>query len=160
MPRPVSALYRAAVYGQETGEVFLLLLRLYHSTIIGGPLRFVNDPQTLAVAGSDNSEYLGCPFRINLPEDRDDMLPQVELEIDNVDRQIIATLRTITTPVEAELELVVASQPTTVELPAQRFTLRVATGDIYVVNGTMRFEDVLSARFPEPTFDARWIGLR
>jgi hypothetical protein len=160
MPRPVSAVFRTAVNREETGEVFLALLRLYHASIIGGPMRFVNDTTTLPVAGSDAAEYLGCPFEIAFPDDRDDQLPEVSLRIDNVDRQITQTVRTITTPVDAELEMVVASQPTIVEVPAQRFTMRVVTGDIYTVTGTLRFEDVLNARFPDLTFDGRWVALR
>lgn len=156
MPRPVSTTFRAAVYAQETGEVFLALLRIYHASLVSNPLRFVNNPSSII---SNGEEYIGCPFTLTLPDDRDDKLAEVQLAIDNVDRLIVATIRTITTPLDAELEVIVASTPDVVEVPAQRFTIRQITWDINVVNGTLKHEDVLNERFPGGTFTAAWAGL-
>jgi uncharacterized protein DUF1833 len=158
MPRPVSATFRAAVYGQETGEVFLQLLRLYHAQIPGGLFRFVNDTVNII---SNGNEYIGCPFQINLPDEREDVMPECTLAVDNVDRSIVAAVRVISTPIEAELELIVASAPDVIEVPAQRFTMRMATWNIHTVTGSMRFEDILNERFPGGTFvRANWPGLR
>lgn len=158
MPRPVSATFRAAVYGEETAEVFLQLLRIYHASIVGGPIRLVNDTNNLI---SNGEEYIACPFQINFPDDREGVLPEVQLAIDNVDRQMVATLRTITTPLEVELELVVASTPDVVEVPPQRFTMRMASWNINTVTGTLKFEDILNEQFPGGTFTAAlWPGLQ
>jgi hypothetical protein len=152
MPRPVSALLRSATYGEETPEVFLQLLRIYHASIIGGPLRLVNNPTSIV---SNGEEYIGCPFNIDVAADRDDVLPEVQLAVDNVDRLIVATLRTITTPIEVEMEVVVASTPDVIEMQAQRSTMRVATWDIHTVNGTLKFEDMLNEPYPGGTFTAK-----
>lgn len=158
MPRLVSQTFRSAVYAEETGEVLLQLLRLYHDDIVGGPLRFVNNTQDII---SNGETYIGCPFEIFIPDDRDDILPEVRLAIDNVDRALTATIRSITTPVEAEMEVVVASKPDVIELGPYRFTVRLVTWNVHTVSGTLRFEDVLNERFPGGSFTrAGWPALR
>lgn len=158
MPRPVSQVFRSAVYAQETGEALLHLLRLYHASIPGGVLYFANNTTNII---SNGETYVGCPFEINTPDDRDDVLPEVRLAIDNVSRDLTATIRSITTPIEAELETVVASTPDVIEEGPYRFTVRLVVWDVNTVSGTLRFEDVLNERIPGKSFTrAAWPALR
>lgn len=162
--RVLSAAARRALSGEETGEVFLFLLTITNVGL-AQPLRFVNDTADLVSRGHT---YLGCPFSITLPEDREDQLGQVVLAIDNIDRSIVAALRAIQQVPSVVLEVVLASSPDTLEAGPFRFNLRQATYDSLVVQGTLQYEDILNEPYPKAKFlpsttgglfGLAWIGL-
>jgi hypothetical protein len=149
MARTLSATAVAALMAQETSEVFLGLLTLSHPDL-SPPIRIVND--TVNVTSRGNI-YIAFPYRLEMPWERDDELPQVTLEIDNVDRTIVQAVRALSArkDLTALFEVVLASSPDTVEL-AELFTLRGAEYDALVVRGRLQFEDVLNEPFPADSF--------
>lgn len=59
-----------------------------------------------------------------------------------------------------DLSVVLASSPSTIEAGPYRFTLRDVMYDAAIVEGTMRFEDVLNEPYPADSFTpARFPGL-
>jgi hypothetical protein len=148
MPRTVSAVARAALNAPQTDQVFLALLTIAHANL-PTPIRVVNDMVNLTSRGD---EYIAYPFNIDLPGESEDELPRVRLTIDNVDRQLVEAVRTLTTPPTITLEVVLASSPDTVEAGPFPFTLRSAEYDAFVVTGDLAFEDVLNEGFPAHSF--------
>lgn len=144
MPRNLSALATSSVQSIETGEVFLLLLEIKHSTLTT-PYRLVNNTEKIVHQGND---YIAYPFNIELAADDGDKLPEVRLTIDNVDRSLVQAIRSLSTPPEITLKLVIASQPDTVELTITDLILRAVTYDAYKITGTLYAEDILNSRFP------------
>lgn len=157
MSRALSTVARRALAGEETGEVFLLLLTITNVGL-AFPIRLVNDTQDLTrtrmVDGFPVEEtFLACPFQITLPEDREDELGRVTLAVDNVDRNIVAALRTVASVPAVSLEVVLASSPTTVEAGPFAFSLRDCTYDAFTVSGTLMFEDLLNEAYPTDTMN-------
>lgn len=151
--RQLSDAGRASAFAQETSEVWLVLLTLSHADL-AQPLRFVNN--TAAVV-SRGETYVGFPFEITLPGEDGEAFGQARIRIDNVDRAIVNTVRSLDSPLQVLIEVVLASQPDTVEASFDGLTLRSAEYDALVVTGVLRFEEVLSepvsvqmtpARFP------------
>lgn len=156
MPRPLSTAAKQAIYAQETGEAFLMLLTISHAQLTP-TLRFAGNYVDVVSRGQT---YLGWPFAIALPAEVDDQLPTVQVQIDNVDRRIMEGVRALTSAPAVTLEVVLASAPDTVEAGPFAFTLRNADYDALVVTGSLAFEDVLNEPYPQHAFTpAKFPGL-
>lgn len=151
MPRTLSQAARAAAFAQSTDQCFLALLTLSHPTL-PQPIRVCNDGRDLVSRGLTFQRF---PFEFELPEESDAAPPTVRLRICNVDRTVVAALRTAASsgePVQVRLEIVLASSPDTIETGPFDFALREASYDAIVVEGTLVYEDLLNEPFPADTF--------
>lgn len=148
MSRNVSATARAAINAQSTGEAFLLLLTIDHDSL-AAPIRVSSDGVDTVSRGDT---YVHFPFEIVLPDDRDDQVVRVSLRIDNVDRQVVTALRTITGGPTVGLEVVLGSDPDTVEAGPFSFTMRNAVYDVASVTAELVYEDILNEPIPGDAF--------
>lgn len=148
MPRDVSQTLREAVHGQETGEAFLVLLTLNHDDL-AAPIRVVNDGADLASRGET---FQAFPFRLALPSDMDERPPRMRLQIDNVDRTVVQALRSISGAPTVLVEVVLASDPDTVEASFPDFVLRAADYDALAVTGELVLERFIHEPFPAQRF--------
>lgn len=149
MARSVSATFEAAVYAQETSEVFHILLAISH-TDMSATLRFVSNSEDVT---SDGDTYTAFPFKIDFPPaDGEDQLPSVQLVIDNIDRSIIEELRSIDSAPTVAVSVVLASDPDTVECGPLSFTLKTIDYDAKLITAELGFEDILNEPFPAGTF--------
>lgn len=145
----VSATAKAALFAQETDEAFLPLLTVEHEDL-DQPYHFVDNPVNVVSRGRT---YLGFPFQVDLPPQDPDRPPRVRLTIDNVDRRIVQALRAIDTPPTITLEIVLASDPDTVEAGPFVMTLANADYDAVQIEGDLAHQDVLNEPFPGDTFN-------
>ena len=148
MSRSLSSLAQQAIFAESTGEVFLLLLTISHASL-SPSIRVVNNLQDITSGGN---LFLAFPFQITLPQDRDDQPPKMKLSIDNVDRTIVTAVRTLTSPPTITLDVVLASQPNTIEASFPGFTLRNTTYDALTVEGNLALEDVSNEPYPKDSF--------
>ena len=151
MSRQLSSLMRVITRAQETSEVFLALISISHPSIIGGPLRLVQDLQNVT---SNGNVYTMFPFRLILPEDTDQGVPQVSLSIDNVSQEIYATIKALSPqlPPTVSIDLVIRSQPDVVEFSIPLLTLREISADILVIEGVLRGDEEDLNEFPRDSF--------
>ena len=148
MGRTLSTLAKSAIAAPETGEVFLLLLTISHAAL-SPPIRVANNTANVISGGNT---FTAFPFTIELPQEQEDQPPRMRLVIDNVDRTIVQAIRTLTSPPTMQLDVVLASQPNTLEASFPGFTLRQATYDQLVVEGDMTLEEITIEPFPEGRF--------
>lgn len=146
---------RRALFASETGEVFLLLITISHASFTP-PIRVVNNTTNITSRGN---VFLGCPFQLSLPDEREEQLSsQMQIQIDNVDRKIMEGIRSL--PVGATptvtAELILASDPNTVEQDFPDFTLRQVEYDALVITGSLMVEDMLNERYPQFEFTPVW----
>ena len=151
MSRTTSATFRQAVFSQETDKVFLPIITISHPSL-GSPLRFVRDAYQITSGGN---VYLPFPFNVTLPNDRDDggQVKSVQLTIDNVDRSIIGTLRSIPDSPTLTLSIVLASSPDTVEFGPMTFSLQGVSYNADTITGTLVAEDRLQNKVPGLTWN-------
>lgn len=151
MPRSTSMAFVAAAAAQQTSEALLALVTISHPSIIGGPLRLVQDMQDLT---SNGNLYTAFPFSVQLPDDSDDGVAQVKLTIDNVDQSIMVALRGLapTEPPTVQVDLVLSSQPNVVEASFPNMTLRNVTGDALTIEGELRMDEEDLSTFPQDSF--------
>jgi hypothetical protein len=150
MPRTISASARTALFAQQTGEIFVLLLELDHAELVE-PIRVCSDSIDTEHGGRT---YQRFPFEIGMPPEDEDAPPIVRLKIANADRAIVAAVRQLAgNAMTVTLTVVLASSPDTIEAGPLEFTLRNVTYDAEFVEGELQFEDVLNEPFPADTFN-------
>ena len=149
MARSVSATLEAALYQQETNEIFHTLLEIAHAGM-SETLRYVDNTADVT---SNGDVYTAFPFVIySPPADTDDYLPSVRLTIDNIDRVIIAELRSIDSAPTVDVSIVLASDPDTIECGPLQFTLKSISYDAQTITAELSYENILNEPFPAGTF--------
>lgn len=133
MSRSTSLTFRQAVNAQETPEVFLILVTIAHASL-DPPIRPVRNNEDIP---SNGETFIRCPFEITLPIDDADQPPRAKLRIDNVDRRIVQAIRAATSAPTVTIQIVLASDPDTLEAEFTDLTLREATYDVGVVTGDL-----------------------
>lgn len=136
-----SAQVFAAVGATPTGYVFMDRPTLYAGLI--GAL----------------TEWIAFPFNLDLPGEDTDSPSVARLRIDNVDRQIVEAVRGLPSGPMADLEVVLASQPETVEIGFYDLTIRAANYDAFIVEANMTFEQIFTEPVSFEMTPARFPGL-
>lgn len=84
MARNYSPKYRETINAVSAPESRLLLLQIDHPDL-GAPIRVVNDTQDVTCQGN---LYQALAFNCSVPDDQQGQLPQAQLEVDNVGRDL------------------------------------------------------------------------
>lgn len=143
--REISAAAMQAVFAQQTTEVFVPCLNINHPSF-ANPIRLAMNTETVTRADGD---YMPYAFQINLPDQREDQLPQVTLTVDNTDLQVNNAIRTLQGPPTVTMDVVMASSPNTIEIGPFNYNLTSATADANTIQGVLGFEDdIFSQQVP------------
>jgi hypothetical protein len=153
--RSLTTTATSSIHAQETGEVWLVLLTITHSTL-ATPIRVVNNNEDITSRGN---LYQAFPFEIVMPGQDPDSLPKAMLRFDNVDRTAIATVRSIDSAPTVTIEVILASQPDTVEISFPNLTLRNVKYDASVIEGELLFENLFSEPITYSMTPSRFPGL-
>lgn len=154
---------RRAVNAPETDEVFVALL-VINDVGIDGPLRFCNNVESIFSKADDPDalaqEYLGWPFGLALPDERDDQITGIRLEIDNVDPRIIQAVRPLTVAPLLRLYIVLARSPDLIEAGPIEGRVDSIDYNAQTISATLRGPQVLAEPFPGRTFiPSEWPAL-
>lgn len=139
MSRTLSSAALASMHAEQTDEVWLVLLTISNPGMT--TIRVVNNTEDIVSRGNT---YIGFPFEIELPGQDPDSPSSARLRIDNVDKRIVEAVRTITTPPEVTIEVILASQPDTVEIAYSNLSMRAVEYDVDSVRGELTFESIYS----------------
>ncbi len=148
MSRPLSLSARQSLYAGGTDDVFLILLTFSHDSL-AAPIRVTSDAVNTASRGD---VFIAYPFDLSLPDDDETRPPRARLTIDNIDRQIMAAVRSLSTPPAVLIEIVRAADPDTVEARFADFKLLNVQYDVQVIQGDISVEDFTTEPFPAHTF--------
>lgn len=148
MPRDTSAAFKQAAFAPQTSEAVLELVTIDHG-LLASPLRFVNNGENII---SNGNTYLATRFGLSIPSESEDQPPKCRLQICNVDKQIMETVRSLDTPPSLKIEIVLSSDPDTVELSLDSLKFKDVSYDAGIIEGTLGFEDTLSEPFPGDLF--------
>jgi hypothetical protein len=149
MPRSLSATLQSAANAQETTEVFLALLKIDHDDLTT-PERLVNNTVDIV---SNGDTYTAYPFEIMLPDADPERPPEITVAIDNVAQDLIAALRSVSSPLSFELSVVLASDPDTVEIGPLALEMTFADWDAGVIRGRVAYPELLGEPYPADTFN-------
>jgi hypothetical protein len=144
MSRTLSAVALAAAMAQHTDEAFIILVTFTHVPTSETYRACLNTEDIT----SNGEVYTATYFQIALPEDSDRGPQGCQITVDNVDRQLVNLLRSITEPLQVTVQVVLASQPDTIEMEFIDLVLREASWDQSLITGTLMSEDPLNQAFP------------
>lgn len=158
----VSLNFRQAAYAAETGRVLILLFTLEHASL-AEPILISSDPTveltelstpTEKVYGtiSNGNTFIFYPMNIKLPDDADEGMGEMTLEIDNVHRSLVQTIRSISTPVTVKTEIILDNDLDTVEVSWPEFILSNISYNATTISGTLRPELLEKEPFPAGSF--------
>jgi hypothetical protein len=139
----------------QTDEVWLVLLTISHADI-PEPIRVVNNNENVTSRGH---EFIAFPFDISLPGEDPDMPSKARLRIDNLDRRVVNTIRAITSPPNVTLEVILASDPNTVEISFEGLTMREVEYDVQAVTGDLVYESIYTEPVTSTMTPSRFPGL-
>lgn len=148
MSRNLSTSAINAMNAAQTGDVFLTLLTLDHASL-DTPIRVVNNNEDIT---SNGNTFIAYPFEIIWADDRQDAPPRAKLSIDNVDRILIETIRSITSAVNVSVQIVRDADPDTIEAEIENLLLKNITGNTYVIEGDLISNQFLTEGFPAHRF--------
>jgi len=147
--RDFSAAARENLLATSADEPFLVLLEITHADL-AVPVRVVNDTQNLT---SNGIEFVGCPFTVTLPDDVAGQMPQAQLDVDNIGRDLTQWLEFSRGGQGARCRIiqVMRSDPNTIEFD---MTLDLTNMKITneTVSGSLGFENMLNRTGTIPTF--------
>lgn len=148
MSRVLSSAAARAILARETDEVFLVLLEMTHPDL--DTVRIVNNTEPVVRGGNTFQPY---PFEAVLPEDTDTASPQVQLRIDNCDREVTRKLRELEGVPKCTLRVVLASDPDTDEVGPFAFSILSAEYDVMVISVALGYEeDFLNQAVPAQSY--------
>lgn len=149
MSRTVSPTALQAMLARETDEVFLVCMRISHSSF--GTIRVVNNTEPVV---RDDGTYLPYPFNLILPSDTDEQVPEITVQFDNIDGSIAQAIRTISGRPAASFDVILASSPNTIEAGPFEFAILSAQDDAMMISCTLGFEeDVLNQSIPKGNYN-------
>ena len=130
------------MFAQETDSVFIVLLTL-SSDELDDDIRIASDPfEMLDIANvygveSNGLEYIFIPFEVTLPTDDSSGAVTATLKIDNVEREIVASARTLTKSLNVKIQCVLSSDVDVVEIEYDNFQLTNLQYDVMTVSGQL-----------------------
>lgn len=161
MSRSFSSSALRALYAEETGDYPILLITVSDPSL-STPVRVSSD-STQRVEETDQDIIYGTvsrgqtfyyiPFNIKLPSDEHDAAPKATISIDNVSKELIPVIRGLTQPPTVTMELVMASDPDTVEADFPEFVLTAINYDQLTISGDLTVDMLVSEPFPAGKFN-------
>lgn len=127
------------LYAQESDDPFLMLVTLTHPDFLETQ-RFVNNLEDVT---SNGFLFTAFPMNIVLPTDDGESTREVTIIFDNVGRELITEIRSITTPIDVKIEMVLASNPNQVQISLEELKIRSISYNKTRVSARLYMDDFL-----------------
>ncbi|MFW5909186.1 MAG: DUF1833 family protein [Thiohalospira sp.] len=147
MSRTFSDRLTEGMAGEEYGDALLPLVQIDHDSL-DDPIRLVANEEAVT---SNGDTYQAYPFDLRLPELTDND-PRARLTVDNTDRLLVQTLRSIESPPTVTIRLVLWEDPDTIELEMGPLRLEQAQMDLERIQCRLGGEPWLYEPFPQHTY--------
>jgi len=113
------------------------------------PIRMTSNTQSITSRGNT---FMPFWFEVALPDQLSNEIPRITLALDAVDQSIIQALRAARGEPTVTIELVLASQPDTVEVSAQDLPMRAFSFTATSVECELAPPDALNVRYPAHSY--------
>lgn len=147
MGRTFSSRLTAGMAAEETGDALVPVVQIDHSSL-SDPIRLACNQEAVV---SNGDTYQAYPFELQLPEVTDND-PRAQLTVDNTDRLLISTLRTISDPPLVTIYLLLWETPDTVEVKMGPLRLEKADMELQQIRCRLGGEPWLYEPFPGGRF--------
>lgn len=139
----------AELYGQESNTPFLMLMTLSHSSFVE-TLYLVNNTVNITSRGTTFEAF---PVKISLPVDDGESQREVQMELDNTSLELIDELRTVSTPIDVKMELILSSRPDEVQISLSELKIRNITYNRSRITAKLYLDDFLNTTFGDEKYN-------
>lgn len=130
----------AQLYSANSEDPLLTLFTLDHETF-DAPIYLVNNGTDIVSNGITYSRF---PVRLVLPQDDGESERVVQVTFDNVSLELLDDIRTVTTPINLKLELVLASIPDEVQMSYEELKLVQVSYNLQTISAKIIPDDFLN----------------
>jgi len=130
----------AQLYSRESNDPFLTLITLSHPDF-SSDIRLVNN--TVDIISRGNT-FVAFPVNIILPSDDGESTREVTITFDNVSRELMNEFRTIITPIDVRLEMILASIPDIVQIELAELKIQSISYDSKKVAAKLVMDNFLN----------------
>lgn len=123
---------------QESGDVIIALATLEHPDL-AAPIRAADNGEDVTSRGD---LFLASGWQLRLPDEGEDADYEAEIEIENVDGSIIYALEASIVAPTLKIEIVMSSDPDTVEVELQGYELAEVSYDATRITGRLKLPDM------------------
>lgn len=156
---------KQAAFAPQTDEVFIILITISGDDL-PDTLRVASDPMELlpnaGVRGvvSRGEEYIFLPLDVELPQQDDSGVSRAKITIDNIDRRIVEGARRASRGLSVTIEVVLSSDPDTVEVSVPDFRFENVRYNAFTVTGDISMEYFDTEPLPKGRFNpSKWPGI-
>jgi hypothetical protein len=143
MPRVVTTAFWESLSFSAADEDFVVLATISH-ILISPAIRIACD--TVDIVSNGNT-FVGFPFEFVLPTDSE-APPKGKIRIQNVDKRIGEVVLALTTAVDLQLDVILRSDPDTLQVSYKNLKLRNITGDAIAIEGEIGVQDYTTVPWP------------
>jgi len=129
----------AQLYAQTSEDPYLMLVTLSHPSFT--TLKLVSNTVDIVSRGDT---YIAFPMRITLPVDDGETAREVAMEFDNVSQELIDEIRSVTTPIDVLVEMILASDPDTVVVSYGDLSIRNISYNKSRISARLFMDDFLN----------------
>ncbi len=156
----VSLNFRNHAFAQNTGVVAIGLITISHESLTDD-IRISTDPTVRLSEPADDiiygtvsrgENYFFFPVTLKLPDDTDDGPGLMSIEIDNVSREYVEVVRSITGRPRVKAEFVLSNALDTVEATWPEFLMTDISYDAFRIRANMYMEMLHDEPYPAMTF--------
>lgn len=158
--RVLSLSFRTAFNAPQTGEEPIYLVTITHEDM-PGIIRLSSDPTTQiddapliygTISGGNTYLFIG-PFSLILPDEGEDKPPRMRMQIANIDRSMVKTVRSTSTPAQVVVNIVALANVNLVEVPYPAFDLLNCTYDAGALSFDLGIDAMVTEPFPGGSMD-------
>lgn len=148
MSNTLSPQLLAQLFSRQSDDPFLILLTLSHETF-ATDFRLVNNSVNVVSRGET---YLAFPFQITLPIDDGETAREFAIQFDNVSLFILDGIRTATTPIRVNIEMILASIPDAVQFSFGEAEIRTISYNQSTVQANLYLDSFLNTEMTSETY--------
>jgi hypothetical protein len=122
MSNNLSAQLLGQLFSQESNDPLLALVTLSHPSF--SDIHLVNNQENIV---SNGTTFNSFPMKITFPTDDGERVRELGMEFDNVGLDLLDEIRTVTTPINVKIEMVLASIPDDIQMVFEELKIQNIT---------------------------------
>ena len=150
MSNQLSPALLAQLYAQESDVPFLMLATLTHPSF--PTIRLVNNSEDIV---SNGETFTAFPMRIRLPMDDGESTREVSIEFDNVSLTLIDELRTVTSPIDVKIDMILSSNPDDIQISLDELKMRNVTYNKQIVSARLYLDSFLNVELTSERYSPK-----
>lgn len=131
----------AQLFSQSSTDPLLTLITMSHVSWVSDKW-FVNNTESII---SNGLTFLPFPMRITLPVDDGESARQVAIEFDNVSLDLVNNIRSVTSPINIRIQMILASIPNDIQMSIDELRVGNITYDKHKVSARLYMDNFLSS---------------